>query len=151
MLTVPGVRLITLLRHPVRRMYSCWQHCFTQLVALSPSAGITKKMAESCGGTDFSTVLQKIFKIQQPSNGGSLVVTVRDRRSVAKSYRKAVRCVHQGNYAIHLAKYFATFNRTQMLVILHEHFIQDPFHTMQQVSGFGVRYYDLFYDLLCQY
>eukprot|EP00750_Incisomonas_marina_P014001 INCI17583.5.p1 GENE.INCI17583.5~~INCI17583.5.p1 ORF type:complete len:625 (-),score=88.90 INCI17583.5:1412-3286(-) len=139
---MPSVRLVVLLRHPVRRLYSCWQHCFAQMLAADPASGINSVVKDTCGGTNFSTVLDTIFATARSKQPGKHVMA-KKKAQVRKKFRKALRCVDQGNYTQHLARYLEVFPREQLLVVFHEDFVEDPFAIMDKVQAHaGIPYFD---------
>jgi hypothetical protein len=124
--TLPDVRLIALLRNPVERAYSHYQHSRKLKVEKLSFEEAVEAEAARIGG------LEEELKKDQPGT------TAKGHRAHHHHLHRAY--VTRSLYADQLERWLEHFPREQLLVVRSEDFLVQPDETFAQVFGFlGVR------------
>ena len=122
--SLPGARLIAILRNPVDRAYSHWWHRYTaRNETLDFEPAIERNLEQIAAGVDFA------------GDDGPRVWRegLVHETAMASTYRLYLDC---GLYARQLRRYFETFPREQLQVVYTDDLVSDAEAVVRELWGF---------------
>ena len=123
--TVPGARLIVILRNPLERAFSHWwmRHSHGREPLGFDEALRRNQQAIADGDSYEGEHAERLWRMR--------IAPVRNRHGLrpvdARPYIEA------GHYADHLERYLRHFPREQLCILLHDDFLREPLQVMRQV------------------
>ncbi|GAA31076.2 heparan sulfate N-deacetylase/N-sulfotransferase [Clonorchis sinensis] len=147
---IPDARLVVLLRHPVYRAYSWYQHSlargdpaarllsFSQLVRYGASMSETMLMT--------ITTHEELLRFSFDSTNSTSIQLL--LKAIQHLYN---RCFRPGDYASHLSEWLKYYQPSQILPVDADHFLRAPADTLRVVQEFLRLPYILNYSTYLEY